>query len=215
MQPLRQVLLRDIRNDKELFEFLLEIYYSIRPRKRDWFTLRSLKKLSLVRFDVDANRYPIVYTDDNAYACRRRESAECVCIPSKGRIKSKEYKCTPVPKPQKPYVHPTLLPRHLKHYFEKPHAFTEPQCYILGQIPKRMNGPLTAPPNNLAAGWGLYFQEGRSHKPVYIIVLAVFLVGNVLLLLSAITKKDYGQIATAILPMAPLAIMAVGLQDKI
>ncbi|KAK8041733.1 FAD binding domain protein [Apiospora rasikravindrae] len=215
IKSLHQELLRDIRDDVELFEFLRELYYSIRPRQRDWFTLRSLKTVSLVRFDMDANRYPVVYTDDNAYACRRRDSADCVCFPSKRRIESNEYKCTPVPKEKEPEVHPALLHEHLTHYFKRPHAFTEPQRYILDQVPKRVNGPLTAPPNNLAAGWGLYFEEGRSHRPVYIAVVTIFLVGNMLSLLSAINKKDYGQMAAAILPMAPLVIMVVRLQDKI
>lgn len=114
---LYQSRLQRVTNDDELFRFLRDRCVKHR-NYASWFTLRTIRSLSLTRFKVDANCYASIHHHDSVCA----PNSKCVCLPPKDRVASKEYQCAPAPQVELDYS-PAIGSRELTHYFQKSHSF--------------------------------------------------------------------------------------------
>ncbi|KAH7239676.1 hypothetical protein B0J15DRAFT_553636 [Fusarium solani] len=206
---LHQDRLCSINGDKDLFAFLRICYHKHR-KFTSWFTLRSVKSVSLTRFKVDANYFAGVH--DHSVAC----SSQCICLPPVERVESNEYRCAPAPKVELGYF-PALGPRELLHYFKKPHDFEIPQRSYLNQIPKRACGQLRAAQDQAELGWGLHFEEGWHWKTIYFIMVALVAVPAMVFgIVWSIVKEDI-QSAFAIsgvwISLGPLMLGYMAIRD--
>ncbi|KAK8081319.1 protein kinase [Apiospora saccharicola] len=213
---LHKVSLGKCKTDKELFNLLNEQYYSVQSSNRGWLTLKTLKKISLVRFQLDVYGNPNAHTDDRDYRCRRSVRhhtelpEECDCFPPKG---SEEYHCTPVPN-RPPRLHPDIMSGYLTHYFESPHSCTRDRYYYLHQLPKHKGRDLMIPPDGYAVGWGLYFEEGQGYRNAFIIFWVLSVAAFCVSAVSAIEKKDPSLMTTAIMGTAGAVLTIAGLLAK-
>ncbi|KAM0420971.1 hypothetical protein ACHAPT_011214 [Fusarium lateritium] len=180
---LHQECLYGINEDKQLFSFLRDQYLKHR-KLSSWFSLRSVKSVSLARFRVDANYFAGVH--GHGAVC----SSQCICLPPVARVESEEYRCAPAPMIELGYF-PAIGSRELLHYFKKPHDFEIPQRIYLNQIPKRACGQLRASQDQAELGWGLHFEEGWHWKTIYFITVALVAIPAMVFgVVWSVTKRD-------------------------
>jgi len=111
--------------------------------------------------------------------CRDKDldaESECVCLPPVERI-GHEYSCRPAPE-QKPSHTPVFGENYLMHYFRNPQCLDATQTKIYNQLHKRACGRLRTSPDELALGWGVYFQEGWHWKSIYFIVVVLMVTAS-------------------------------------
>ncbi|KAM6506766.1 hypothetical protein FALCPG4_018595 [Fusarium falciforme] len=208
---LYQERLQGVSGDAELFLFLRYQYYKHR-KFASWFTLRSVRNLSLARFKVDANCFASVHSHD--YAC----TSQCVCLPPVELVdeNENEYRCKPAPRVQPDYF-PAIGSRELTHYFLKPHTFDVPQRTLFNQIPKRACGQLRASQDEAQLGWGLHFQEGWHWRTIYFVVVVLLVTGSLVFGVTwSVLKRDIQgafAIAGTWLALGPLLLGYIAVRD--
>ncbi|KAK1757189.1 hypothetical protein QBC47DRAFT_412508 [Echria macrotheca] len=179
---LQQKRIEQISTDRELFFFLRELYCNYRM-PRTWFTLRSIRFLSMSNFTVDFSNS--VDAGEHYIDC----NGSCVCLPPEAKI-GPEYECDPAPR-TKPKKNPPIGRNRLTHYFRNPGCIDEKQTTIYDQLPKRVCGELRATSKQEAEGWGIHFEEGWHWRTIFV-VTAVFLLSFSLVfgIVWSVTRSD-------------------------
>ncbi|TGO44395.1 hypothetical protein BOTNAR_0830g00010 [Botryotinia narcissicola] len=148
------------KSDQSLFTIFRTNYKSMRGRFLNLISLKTLKSIKFVHFEM--YRSSLIYVRQNDV------------IPPLDHI---EYRYSLVP----PEVIPPIGDNHLMHLFLHPdHADEDTVC--LDRFPKKLKEKLSCKkgqPTNF--GWGLEFVEGWDMKSIWIVAFIVFGIGSLLL----------------------------------
>ncbi|KAM0176541.1 hypothetical protein ACHAPC_009164 [Botrytis cinerea] len=158
------------KSDQSLFNTLRTNYKSMRGRFLNLVSLKTLKSIKFVHFEMYRSSLIDVRQKD--------------VIPPPDHI---EYRYSPAP----PEVIPPIGDNHLMHLFLHPdHADEDTVC--LDRFPKKLKEKLSCrkgQPTNF--GWGLEFVEGWDMKSIWIVAFIVFGIGSLLLgILWAVYKHS-------------------------
>ncbi|TEY61539.1 hypothetical protein BOTCAL_0167g00140 [Botryotinia calthae] len=158
------------KSDQSLFNTLRTNYRSMRGRFLNLVSLKTLKSIKFVHFEMYRSSLIDVRQKD--------------VIPPPDHI---EYRYSPTP----PEVIPPIGDNHLMHLFLHPdHADEDTVC--LDRFPKKLKEKLSCrkgQPTNF--GWGLEFVEGWDIKSIWIVAFIVFGIGSLLLgILWAVYKHS-------------------------
>ena len=158
------------KSDQSLFNTLRTNYKSMRGRFLNLLSLKTLKSIKFVHFEMYRSSLIDVRQKD--------------VIPPPDHI---EYRYSPAP----PEVIPPIGDNHLMHLFLHPdHADEDTVC--LDRFPKKLKEKLSCrkgQPTNF--GWGLEFVEGWDMKSIWIVAFIVFGIGSLLLgILWAVYKHS-------------------------
>ncbi|KAK2782385.1 hypothetical protein FQN52_000925 [Onygenales sp. PD_12] len=207
---LDQELVDGLACDRELFAFLNQTYFQRRGRMRSWFSLKTpvgvhfievsfhtplaaqallvLAHMQSIDEVSDAKQFSLIgsqYTDihEHEKVCH----ASCRCLPPKKVVEDAEYKCNPIP----PKRSPPIGPKAMAHYLMHPGHVKEQSCWILSQLPKKLNGKLEERANGEATGWGIYFKEGPNWNKIWAAMLLIFVLGSMLFgIMWSVFEKD-------------------------
>lgn len=177
-------------SDKCLFKLLRENYRSIRGRLTSRISLRTLKSIKFVHFEM----YQSLLVD-----VRRLDD-----IPPPDHV---EYCYTPAP----PEIIPPIGERHLLHLFQHPDCADEGSI-CLDRFPKKLKEKLWCK-EGVNPGWGLLLLEDWDWKKIWMIAFVMFGLGS---LLIAVLWSVYGHsiqnafvIATYVLALGTITIGAL------
>lgn len=147
----------DAKSDRSLFTIMRDNYYSMKGKWLKYLSLRSLKSIKFVHFEVYKSELVDVRKQD--------------VIPPPENV---EYRYLPAP----PELIPPVGENHLLHCFHHPdHAENEPLC--LDRFPKKLKEKLQCT-KGVNPGWGLQFVEGWDAKAIWIITFLFFGMGSLL-----------------------------------
>ncbi|TGO34436.1 hypothetical protein BHYA_0197g00130 [Botrytis hyacinthi] len=178
------------KSDQSLFTILRTNYKSMRGRFLNLISLKTLKSIKFVHFEMYRSSLIDVRQKD--------------VIPPPDHI---EYRYSPAP----PEVIPPIGDNHLMHLFLHPdHADEDTVC--LDRFPKKLKEKLSCKkgqPTNF--GWGLEFVEGWDMKSIWIVAFIVFGIGSLLLgILWAVYKHSIQDAFTIAGYMVSFAAISVG-----
>ncbi|KAJ4364367.1 hypothetical protein N0V95_000776 [Ascochyta clinopodiicola] len=117
----------------------------------------------------------------------------CECIPPQVKVVkppmgSGEYDCNPSGPPD---TWPPLCPEFMMHMLYSPDCIAEDDAYVLGQLPKKIDGKLEEVIDTPPEGWGLYFQEDVDISTIIgVIFMILFLTSLLFLILWTVLKDD-------------------------
>ncbi|KAF7895423.1 hypothetical protein EAF00_007237 [Botryotinia globosa] len=178
------------KSDQSLFTILRNNYKSMRGRFLNLISLKTLKSIKFVHFEMYRSSLIDVRQKD--------------VIPPPDHI---EYRYSPAP----PEVIPPIGDNHLMHLFLHPdHADEDTVC--LDRFPKKLKEKLSCKkgqPTNF--GWGLEFVEGWDMKSIWIVAFIVFGIGSLLLgILWAVYKHSIQDAFTIAGYMVSFTAISVG-----
>ncbi|KAF7913064.1 uncharacterized protein EAF01_002085 [Botrytis porri] len=178
------------KSDQSLFTILRSNYKSMRGRFFNLVSLKTLKSIKFVHFELYRSSLIDVRQKD--------------VIPPPDHI---EYRYSPAP----PEVIPPIGDNHLMHLFLHPdHADEDTVC--LDRFPKKLKEKLfckKGQPTNF--GWGLEFVEGWDMKSIWIVAFIVFGIGSLLLgILWAVYKHSIQDAFTIAGYMVSFTAISVG-----
>ncbi|KAM7218610.1 hypothetical protein V8F06_005929, partial [Rhypophila decipiens] len=175
--------LTGVSSDSEVLLFLRTEYHR-RRKISSWLTFRSVSRVSLARFMVDASSFAEVH--QHTQFC---DTTDCVCLPPVEKIGT-EYACRPAPQTKPQYL-PAIGPRYLTHHFNHPECVRPTQRFIYNQLPKRACGQLSASNDQIEFGWGVYFEEGWHWKSIYLVIVLLLASGSLVFGVTwSLTKGD-------------------------
>ncbi|KAF7935796.1 uncharacterized protein EAE98_002016 [Botrytis deweyae] len=178
------------KSDQSLFTILRTNYKSMRGRFLSLISLKTLRSIKFVHFEMYRSSLIDVRQKD--------------VIPPPDHI---EYRYSPAP----PEVIPPIGDNHLMHLFLHPdHADEDTVC--LDRFPKKLKEKLSCKkgqPTNF--GWGLEFVEGWDMKSIWIVAFIVFGIGSLLLgILWAVYKHSIQDAFTIAGYMVSFTAISVG-----
>ncbi|TGO22329.1 hypothetical protein BPAE_0172g00100 [Botrytis paeoniae] len=178
------------KSDQSLFTILRTNYKSMRGQFLNLISLKTLKSIKFVHFEMYRSSLIDVRQKD--------------VIPPPDHI---EYCYSPAP----PEVIPPIGDNHLMHLFLHPdHADEDTVC--LDRFPKKLKEKLSCKkgqPTNF--GWGLEFVEGWDMKSIWIVAFIVFGIGSLLLgILWAVYKHSIQDAFTIAGYMVSFTAISVG-----
>ncbi|KAF7951250.1 uncharacterized protein EAE97_002801 [Botrytis byssoidea] len=178
------------KSDQSLFTILRTNYKSMRGRFLNLISLKTLKSIKFVHFEMYRSSLIDVRQKD--------------VIPPPDHI---EYRYSPAP----PEVIPPIGDNHLMHLFLHPHHADE-DTVCLDRFPKKLKEKLSCKigqPTNF--GWGLEFVEGWDMKSIWIVAFIVFGIGSLLLgVLWAVYKHSIQDAFTIAGYMVSFTAISVG-----
>ena len=127
-------------SDQLFFPQLRLNYHEIRGRWHSVFSLRTLKSIKFVQFEMYSSSLADIQATDVIPCANRKD----------------EYRYRPVPAE----IIPPVGPNHLMHLYHHPEdAETAPVC--LEKIPRKLRQPLSVcPVRGTGLGWGIHFVKG-------------------------------------------------------
>jgi len=147
------------KSDRALFKILRDTYHSMRGTHLSYFSLRALRRIKFVYFEMYGSELVDV-----------RKPEDDIPPPE-----NKDYRYQPAP----PETIPPVGVRHMMHLFEHPdHAQAEPVC--LERFPKRLKEKLKCN-RGVAPGWGLEFVEDWDAKKIWAVLFVFFGLGSFLI----------------------------------
>ncbi|KAF2446403.1 hypothetical protein P171DRAFT_410588 [Karstenula rhodostoma CBS 690.94] len=171
---LHQICIDAIKTDRQLFDFLRELYKSKRGQIRTLFSLKAVKGIHVVRLNLFAGG--AVEVRHHKECCNQ----DCTCIPPASLVQpsdNAEYQCYPAG-PLK--YGPPIPPEVLAHFYSSPSCIPDPVRSVLDRLPIRIIGELQKPTGEPAEGWGIYFHEGWDGDIITLLVFVMFLAGSLI-----------------------------------
>ncbi|OAP56500.1 hypothetical protein AYL99_09679 [Fonsecaea erecta] len=165
-------------NDQQLFQLLRRKYATERSIGFSQFWPRTVIRVSLAHFLVDASDF----VDLRHYACHGA-SADCKCIPP---ANDNLYHCTPRPSPYTP----PIGTNYLTHLFQHPECINKVSTRVLNQVPKRFGQCIATTGAEAVEAWGMEFEEGWDRDRLKNAILLVIAATLVFGILWAVLKHD-------------------------
>ncbi|OAG05389.1 uncharacterized protein CC84DRAFT_1243603 [Paraphaeosphaeria sporulosa] len=163
-----------IKTDRQLFDFLRDLYKSKRGHIRTLCSLKTVKGIHIVGFNLFAGG--AVEVRHHKECCKQ----DCTCLPPAALVQpseNAEYQCYPAG-PLK--YGPPILPEVLAHFYSSPSCIPEHVRSVLDRLPIRIVGELHEPIGEPAQGWGIYFHEGLDSDMITLLVFVMFFTGSLI-----------------------------------
>lgn len=184
--------LRAIVSDQEFFYSLKRNYRSMRGIARSLLSLRTLKKVKFVQFEMYKSELVDIRKVDDLPPVDRRD----------------EYRYRPMPAEHIPPVGE----RHMMHLCTHPEDADETQVICLDRIPKKLKERLlVCPSNGTGIGWGVHFVEGWHYTLAWLLAFVTLLVSSLVFLICwAVLRHDLQSASGVAAYMLAFVALCVG-----
>lgn len=183
--------LRAIESDQEFFYSLRRDYRSRRGIVRSLLSLRTLKKVKFVKFEMYKSELVDIRKVDDLPPVDRRD----------------EYRYQPMPAE---FI-PPVGEHHMMHLCTHPEDADETRV-CLDRIPKKLKERLlVCPSNGTGIGWGVYFVEGWHYTLAWLLAFVTLLVSSLVFLICwAVLRHDLQSASGVAAYMLAFVALCVG-----
>lgn len=184
--------LRAIVSDQDFFYSLKRNYRSMRGTARSLLSLRTLKRVKFVQFEMYKSELVDIRKVDDLPPVDRRD----------------EYRYRPMPAE---FI-PPVGEHHMMHLCTHPEDADETQVICLDRIPKKLKERLlVCPSNGTGIGWGVHFVEGWHYTLAWLLVFVTLLVSSVVFLICwAVLRHDLQSASGVAAYMLAFVALSVG-----
>jgi len=191
---LLQLDLRDVQDDLYFFSLLRHNYREIRGRLKRSFSLRTVKSIKFVQFELRRSQLVNIRKEDDLPPETLRE----------------EYTYDPMPAD----MIPPLGENYMMHLFAHPDHADPRAKEDLNRIPKKLKDRLAiCPTQGRGIGWGVHFIEGWHLSALSLVAYLVFLIASLVFFVCwAVLKQDVqgaSGVAAYILAFTTLSVGSV------
>lgn len=191
---LLQLDLRDVQDDLYFFSMLRHNYREIRGRFKRNFSLRTVKSIKFVQFELRRSHLVNIRKENDLPPETLRE----------------EYTYNPMPAD----MIPPLGENYMMHLFAHPDHADPRAKEDLNRIPKKLKDRLAiCPTQGRGVGWGVHFVEGWHFSALFLVAYVVFLIASLVFFVCwAVLKQDVqgaSGVAAYILTFTTLSVGSV------
>ena len=185
--------LEKIRSDRDFFNLLQSSYVSFRGKYRSFLTLKTLKRIKFVHFEMYKSELVDIRVDKGQQV-----------IPPEG-LKN-EYHYRPIPAT----IIPPVGENHMMHLCSHPEDADDSTAVLMDRVPKKLRDRLCVLSGGTNMGWGIYYVEGWHLSIIWLISLLLLLLASLVFLICwAVLQHDVqgaSGIATYVLALITLSI---------
>ena len=155
--------LQQIRNDQAFFSLLRNSYRSLRGRLRSSLSLKTLKQIKFVQFEMYKSQLVDIRKQDD--------------IPPEDR--KDEYRYRPIPAE----IIPPIGENMMMHLCTHPEDADDVDACCLDRIPKKLKDRLfVCPTKGTGLGWGIHFIEGWHYNIIWLLAFVLLLLASLVFL---------------------------------
>lgn len=164
--------LRTIKSDQQFFCSLKRNYSSMRGIARSLLSLKTLKRVKFVQFEMYKSELVDIRKVDDIPPEDRRD----------------EYQYRPMPAD----MIPPVGENHMMHLCTHPQDADETQAVCLDRIPKKLKERLlVCPSKGTGVGWGVHFAEGWHYTLFSLLAYVTLIISSLIFLICwAVLKQD-------------------------
>ncbi|MCJ1407014.1 hypothetical protein MMC19_001084 [Ptychographa xylographoides] len=164
--------LRETSSDREFFGLLMKSYNDMRGRLRSYLSLKSLRTIKFVQFEMYKSELVDIRKVDDVPPIDRKD----------------EYRYRPIPAE----IIPPIGENHMMHLCTHPEDADDSDLICLNRIPKKLKERLLVDPaRGTGLGWGVHFVEGWRYNVIWLLAFIVLLFSSLVFLICwAVLQHD-------------------------